>query len=345
MVRRFSLPAALTVALFVCAAEGSATVRALDRMLLDLAPLSARSAGMIRRAYQEHLALLRLNEYAELAGALDNGGLVPLPEDSLRFNIIPRLEGRSPIGEMDLDNQSSYVAARPAAMGALLEIASQVTSGPLEVTSLVRHGDYQDVLRGSNPNATTAVPMHTMGLAVDIALINTPMRTVYELRDVLRRMQDAGDILFIGERRQLVFHIVPHPTRLGYFTEVYQRSVGMPPTSRFAEAVAFSGEARQESAVAAPKVTTEILAVLPAEGPVQNLWVEAEPEVAPPPSAPPTEDASAAGTPSLLVLSYWRATAPAPWIALFVGFAVAWLLASRPPPLRPLLEPYTRARE
>ena len=38
-------------------------------------------------------------------------------------------------------------------------------------------------LRSTNPNAITSVPMHTMGLAVDIALVNTPLATIYEIRE------------------------------------------------------------------------------------------------------------------------------------------------------------------
>jgi hypothetical protein len=190
-----------------------AGLRALDRMMVELAASSAQSAETIRRVYQDHLDILMLREYGELAGALDNGGLVPLPDQPLRFNIVPRLDGPHPIGEKDLANQSSYTAARAATIGALLEIASRVKSGPVEITSLVRHSDYQEELRTTNPNAITSVPVHTMGLAADIGLVNTPLETIYEIRDVLRRMQDDGDILFIGERRQLVFHVVPHPSR------------------------------------------------------------------------------------------------------------------------------------
>src|SRR5688572_33476336 len=62
--------------------------------------------------------------------------------------------------------------------------------------------------------------MHTMGLAFDIAIVNTPLEAVLEIRDELQRMQDARDILVIGERGQLVFHVAPHPSRLGYFSEV-----------------------------------------------------------------------------------------------------------------------------
>ncbi len=248
-------------------------------MMTALADDSALAAETIRRVYQDHLDILALREYGELAGALDNGGLVPLPANPLRYNIVPRLDGPHPIGEMDLANQSSYVAARAATLGALIEIASRVKSGPVEVTSLVRHGDYQDSLRTTNPNAMTTVPMHTMGLAVDIALINSPMETVYEIRNVLRRMQEAGDILFIGERKQLVFHIVPHPSRIGHFNEVYARAVGEPLTSRSAGVVAFLEAPRLLPGTLTPEVTTEIVAVVPADGALQNLWVEDPPVV------------------------------------------------------------------
>ena len=160
----------------------SAGMRSLDRMMADLGPESAQSAETIRRVYQDHLDVLTLREYDELAGALDNGGLVPLPANPIRYNILPRLDGPHPIGEMDLANQNSYTSARAATIGLLLEIASRVKTGPVEVTSLVRHADYQEELRSSNANAITSVPMHTMGLAVDIGLINTRLETIYEIR-------------------------------------------------------------------------------------------------------------------------------------------------------------------
>ena len=200
-------------------------MKALDFMMIALAPESARDSKLIKDAYRDHLDLLVLEKYAELEQALDNGGLAPLPDEPLRFNFRPRIDGAAPIGEKDLANQSSYIAARPATLGALMTLASRVKSGPIEVTSLVRHTEYQDALRLTNGNANTSVPMHTTGLAFDIALINTPLDRAYEIRDALRDMRDAGDILFIGERQQLVFHVVPHPSRLGYFTDVYTRAV------------------------------------------------------------------------------------------------------------------------
>jgi hypothetical protein len=266
------------------AGTSSSFVRALDEMMVALGPESARAGATIRRAYQEHLDFLTLEGYPDLAGALDNGGLVPLPDDLAAFNLSPRLAGPNPIGEKDLRNQASYVAARPATIGALVEVASRVKSGPLEITSLVRHTHYQDALRATNPNANTSVPMHAMGLAFDIGVVNTPLRTVYEIRDVLRRMQRNGDILFIGERRQLVFHVVPHPSRLGHFTDVYMRKVGLPPTSRSAHVMASLPGRRARPGVE-PRVTAEVLAFLPLGVTVPDAPV-AQPAVHETPVAP-----------------------------------------------------------
>lgn len=226
---RDAVRAALIVLLTAAAASAGTNLvappepRRLDaiyRMMQSLAYDSARVAIAIRDSYDDHLELLYLREYEALTGALATGGLVPLPVGP-RFNVRPRLDGPHPIGEKDLTNQASYLAARPFTMGCLLAIASRVKSGPIEITSLVRHGEYQDALLRTNGNARTVVPTHTMGLAFDIALINSSIETVTEIRDVLLDMRDDGDLLFIGERNQLVFHVVPHPARLGHFMDLY----------------------------------------------------------------------------------------------------------------------------
>ena len=330
MVVRLSVSACVAVAgMLSIAPSASAGMRALDRMMVELGPESAQSAETIRRVYQDHLDVLTLRQYDELAGALDNGGLVPLPQDPLRYNILPRLDGLHPIGEKDLANQSSYATARAATIGALIEIASRVKTGPVEVTSLVRHADYQDELRATNANAITSVPMHTMGLAIDIGLVNTRLDTIYEIRNVLQQMQDAGDILFIGERRQLVFHVVPQPSRLGHFNEVYLREVGAPLTSRTAEAVAFLDVPRLVPTHLNPQVTTEVIAAFPADGPIQNLWIE-EPR--------PEAQVVAAGWKAQLwssvavVRSYSRSTSGGHWLAVIVlACGSAWLLLLRSP--------------
>ena len=282
----------------VPAAAGSASaqaahVQALDRMMIALGSESARASATIRRVYRDHLDLLFLDEFADLEGALANGGVAPLPEDPHRFNLNPRLEGPHPIGEKDLENQASYLAARPATIGVLLELASRVKSGPVEITSLVRHGEYQAALRVTNSNASTSVPMHTMGLAFDIALVNTPLRTVYEIRKVLREMRDAGDILFIGERKQLVFHVVPHPSRLGHFSDVYERALGAPSATQATVVVAKLNE-RVETVRGQPSVVTEVVSIAPSDARLLDEWhLALEP---PQPEAPATIAANAGWT-------------------------------------------------
>lgn len=305
-------------------------------MMVQLAPESARASKTIKQAYRAHLDLLVLEQFAELQGALANGGLAPLPSDPVRFNVTPRLSGPSPIGEKDLGNQVSYIAARPATIGALLDVASRVTSGPIEVTSLVRHSEYQSALRATNANATTSVPMHTMGLAFDISLINTPLETVYEIRDVLRRMQAVGEILFIGERKQLVFHVVPHPSRLGHFTDVYAQAIGGSTISGGTPVVAFAsqpGLARQGR----PSVSAEVIAILPTGEFAEEWWAvddthaDLAVSVAPDASTPLPDMATDRGLSARDVVA-----------RLLVLFAVliglTWWALSRPPSFSGLFE-------
>ena len=267
----------------------------IDRMMEALAPESAEAAATIRKVYRDHLDLLVLGGFSDLEGALTTGGLARLPDDPKRFNLLPRVDGPHPIGEKDLDHQGHYLTARAATIGALIELASRVKSGPVEVTSLVRHGEYQDALRATNANASTSVPVHTMGLAFDIALVNTPIETVHEIRRVLRRMRNAGDILFIGERRQLVFHVVPHPKRLGHFNDVYTRALGVAPASQSAVVVASMPARRGVRAAKGikakginPSVVAEIVNVAPGE----IDWATVRPAAAKTPLGPVDPDAA-----------------------------------------------------
>ena len=196
------------------------------------------SALAIRESYRPFLDLLALDDFNQIEQGLANGGLVPLPMDPERFNVRVRLEGTSPIGEKDMTRQASYVSARPATIGCLLDIASRVKSGPIEVTSLVRHLGYQHELRLTNANATPDVPTHALGMAFDIAMVNTPLKTVREISHVLQHMSAAGDILVIAERHQLVFHVVPQPSRLGWYTEVYTHLITGQPWTPPADASA-----------------------------------------------------------------------------------------------------------
>lgn len=196
-------------------------VDALQSMMAELRPESRRAAKAIKSAYGPLVGRETFADRADLMEAIERDHIARLAGDALAFNVAPRLDGYSPIGEKDLAHQAAYVAARPAALGLLYAIASRVESSPVEVTSLVRHMHYQRALAGTNGNANTEVPTHAMGLAFDIALVNTPLATAYEIRDVLREMRDAGALHFIGESRQLVFHVVPRERWFGYFEALH----------------------------------------------------------------------------------------------------------------------------
>jgi len=223
---------ATTVFCLVCATTARAQrltedeyLLAVTNMVTEQAPRSAQAAAQIRDVYRPFVDALALDDFDRIEDGLSTGGLVPLPLDPQRFNVRVRRDGLNPIGEKDLAHQASYVAARPATIGCLLDIASRVKSGPIEVTSLVRHLEYQQQLLATNSNAATDVPTHALGVAVDIAMVNTPLPTVLELRDVLQKMSDAGDILVIVERQQLVFHVVPQPSRLGWYAQLYAHAI------------------------------------------------------------------------------------------------------------------------
>ncbi len=202
-------------------------IDALQLMMSELRPESRRAAEDIKVTFGPMVAQAFANRSA-LELAIERQHVALLAEDALAYNVDPRLDGRHPIGEKDLANQQAYVGARPAALGLLYAIASRVESSPVEVTSLVRHMQYQRALAGTNGNANTEVPTHAMGLAFDIALVNTPLATAYEIRDVLREMRDAGALYFIGESQQLVFHVVPRRAWFGYFEALHWAMTNVP---------------------------------------------------------------------------------------------------------------------
>ena len=266
------LTVALAVAIaiqVVCPATADAQIATqaeylsvVSSMVADEVPRSALASATIRDGYQPYVDWLMLDDFDAIEQGLATGGLVRLPLDPQRFNIRVRLEGTNPIAEKDVTHQASYVSARGATIGCLLDVASRVKSGPIEVTSLVRHLEYQHQLRMTNANAATDVPTHALGLAFDIAMVNTPLQTVLEIRDVLRQMSDAGDIHVIVERQQLVFHVVPQPSRLGWYSEVYAHAITGQLWPR----------AVDERSPLTPVVTTEVASLQPLPAWAEEWW-------------------------------------------------------------------------
>jgi membrane protein DedA with SNARE-associated domain len=187
------------------------------RLMADLRPVSLESAAHIQAAYAGEVRTLALRNRQALAAAHDAGHVLPVSALRSASNLRLRLGGKHPIGELDRVHQDLYVAARPETIGCLLHVAARVRSGAVEVTSLVRHAAYQRALAGLNANARTQVPTHVMGLAFDISILHASPDTAVEIREVLEHMQANGDLLFVAEQRQLVFHVVPAPRRRGYY--------------------------------------------------------------------------------------------------------------------------------
>jgi hypothetical protein len=209
--------------------QPSAQVDAIVALMGELRGESRRHAERIRAAYGPAATRLTLENRRALTAALDRGRIVPVPLDHSSPRVPLRLTGRHPIGERDLSHQSLYVAARPQTVGCLLDVVSRLPEGAVEVTSLVRHRQYQLGLARTNANANTPVATHAMGLAFDLSVRYAPPAAVKEVGAVLRRMASAGDLLFIAEQRQLVFHVVPAPERREYYEALYYALAGRPP--------------------------------------------------------------------------------------------------------------------
>ena len=215
----------------------AARLAAVVELMSEMAVESRDASEKVRRVYRRELESALVDRPALIA-SLESGDIARVPENPAQFNLRLRLAGAHPIAERDLVYQPIYVAARPATLGALFAVAARVQSGPVEVTSLVRHHEYQRALRRTNPNAATSVPTHTMGLAFDISVLNMPLETVREVRDVLRAMSDAGDLFVVAETHQLVFHVVPAPERLAFFEALYDGLMLLSPDTSRAVVVA-----------------------------------------------------------------------------------------------------------
>jgi hypothetical protein len=130
-------------------------------------------------------------EPGDVEDAREEGELVALPEDpSLGFRVAEQMGELAP--EID-QVPELYAALRPEALATLIYLSSQVretgdATRPLRVTSTVRDLEYQELLVGENPEATSAYSLHTPGWSFDI------LRD-YEDRDQGRAFQFALDRL------------------------------------------------------------------------------------------------------------------------------------------------------
>jgi hypothetical protein len=110
-------------------------------------------------------------EPGDVEDAREEGELVALPEDpSLGFRAADQMGELAP----ELDQVPElYAALRPEALATLIYLSTQVretgdAARPLRVTSTVRDLEYQELLTGENPEATSEYSLHTTGWSFDV---------------------------------------------------------------------------------------------------------------------------------------------------------------------------------
>jgi soluble lytic murein transglycosylase-like protein len=110
-------------------------------------------------------------EPGDIEAAIRTGDLVPLPYQP-KLGWIPANQMGELAPQLDQD-PNLYRTLRPEALATLSYLAGIVqnvsgSSRPLHVSSSTRDQTYQDLLIGSNPEATTEYSLHTTGWAFDI---------------------------------------------------------------------------------------------------------------------------------------------------------------------------------
>ncbi len=115
----------------------------------------------------------RFNDPDALRDGYDGGELVPLGPELRGVGYSVDREMGERAGELD-EEPALYRGLRPEALAAVAYIADRVRDitgvrTTLTLTSSVRDDRYQELLGGSNPQATNGYSLHTTGYAFDIA--------------------------------------------------------------------------------------------------------------------------------------------------------------------------------
>jgi hypothetical protein len=97
-------------------------------------------------------------------------------------------------------------------------------------------------------------------VAFDISILNLSLSTATRIRDVLRQMRADGDLFFVAETRQLVFHVVPTPQRLSFYAAVFEALTALP-------------RPEGDRVARIPKIPAELLRAAPETGIVEAATV------------------------------------------------------------------------
>jgi hypothetical protein len=138
-----------------------------------------------------------------VSAARQAGKLRPLPASpaQLGMRIDPRMGELAPrIGQ----RPELYRALRPAALAGAHWIGATVrrisgVAAPLDMTSAVRDQRYQDLLVGTNPEATSRYSMHTTGYAFDVLRRYRSRAQAVAFQFALDRLQALDLIAWVRE--------------------------------------------------------------------------------------------------------------------------------------------------
>ena len=163
-----------------------------DPERLDAINELATAKATLEELYHPEDETETFESHDDVEGARDDGELLAVPSDSsLGFKIAPQAgELADQVGAEAV----LYRALRPEALAALTYIGAKVQaiSGakrPLVVTSLTRDREYQELLTGVNPEATTEYSLHTTGYSFDIRRDYASDRQAAAFQFVLDRLK------------------------------------------------------------------------------------------------------------------------------------------------------------
>ncbi len=138
----------------------------------------------------------------ELRAAWDDEDIRALPDDPAA-TALDRDRGMGELARRLDEPIALYRGLRPEALALTLYLGARVRDsaggGALIVTSTVRDQAYQDLLIGSNGEATLGYSLHTTGWALDIARIYRSREQALAFQWVLDRLQVLGVIASVRE--------------------------------------------------------------------------------------------------------------------------------------------------
>ncbi|MEO8091466.1 MAG: transglycosylase SLT domain-containing protein [bacterium] len=177
-----------------------------DRSQLERTAALATAKATLEEVYHPESETEVFEALGDVRDATDAGELLPL-FDASELGWIPD----SQMGELapELGEEPGlYRGLRPEALATLAYMAAAVKriSGaqrPLRVTSSVRDQAYQDLLVGSNPEATQAYSLHTTGYAFDVLRDYANDRQAAAFQFMLDRLQALAVIDYAVEPRAI----------------------------------------------------------------------------------------------------------------------------------------------